>query len=136
MPVYATLSHVAALAAKRVFTATSIPNASQVVQFLEDAQAEVDGILAGDGYQVPVPTTATIALGLLRRTVAIGAWAQVERSAQVAPDAKEALAMWEQARGELVKGTVQLADAPRLAGLNFARANPYATPFFSRTMEL
>jgi hypothetical protein len=135
-PVYATLSHVAAIAAKRVFTATSIPNASQVQMFLEHAQAEVDGILGGDGYQVPVPTSATISLKLLERIVTIGAWAQVEKSAQVSADAKEAVAAWEQARTELIKGTVQLVDAPRLGGENFARVAPYATPFFTRNMEL
>lgn len=136
MPVYATLSNVSALAAKRTFTATSVPSATQVAMFLEHAQAEVDGILGGDGYQVPVPTTATISLKLLERIVSLGAWAQVERSAQVAPDAKEVLAMWEQARTELVKGTVQLVDAPRLGGENFARTAPYATPFFTRNMDL
>jgi hypothetical protein len=136
MPPYATLANVSALAAKRVFTATSVPNASQVAMFLEDAQSEVDGILAGDGYQVPVPTTATISIGLLRRIVTLGAWAQVEKSAQVSDNAKDVLAMWESARTELVKGTLQLADAPRLGGENFARSQAAATPFFTRDMAL
>lgn len=134
--IYATLSHVAALAAKRVFTATSVPSATQVVMFLEHAQAEVDGILAGDGYAVPVGTGAPVSLKLLERIVTLGAWAQVERSAQASTDAKEALAMWEAARKELVAGTVQLADAPRLGGENFARAAPAGSPFFTREMQL
>lgn len=134
--VYATLSNVTAYAAKRVFTATSVPSASQVAQFIEHAQAELDGILGADGYQVPVPTTATISLKLLERLTTLGAYAQVEKSAQVSDDAKDALAIWEQARKELVAGTIQLVDAPRLGGENFARSNPYATPFFTRDMEL
>lgn len=136
MTIYATIANVSALAAKRVFTATSIPNTSQVAMFLEHAQAEVDGILAGDGYAVPVATTATISLKLLERIVTLGAWAQVEKSAQVSENAKEALAMWDSARTELVKGTLQLADAPRLGGENFARAQFAATAFFERDMEL
>jgi hypothetical protein len=136
MTIYATLSHVSALAAKRSFTATSVPSASQVAVFLEHAQAEVDGLLAGDGYAVPIATTATISLKLLERIVAIGAWNQVEQSAQVAPDGERVLKMWEQARTELVRGTLQLADAPRLGGENFARAAAAGSPFFSRTMAL
>src|SRR3977135_951396 len=103
MTMYATLRHVAAIAAKRTFTATSIPSASQVAMFLEHAQAEVDGILAGDGYAVPIATTATVSLKLLERIVTLGAWAQVEHSAQVSNDAERAMKEWEAARTELVK---------------------------------
>lgn len=136
MTIYATLSHVSALAAKRAFTATSVPSASQVAMFLEHTQAEVDGILAGDGYAVPIATTATVSLKLLERIVALGAWAQVEDSSQVSTNAKDVMAKWDAARVELVKGTLQLADAPRLGGENFARAAAAGSPFFSRDMAL
>lgn len=137
MAPYATVLHVSALAAGRgPFTATSIPNATQVALFIEHAQAEVDGLLAGDGYAVPIATTATVSLKLLERIVSIGAWAQVEQTAKVSDDLKQVVAMWDTARKELVAGTLQLADAPRLAGQNFARAAAAGTPFFTRDMEL
>lgn len=137
MTAYATVLHVAALAAGRgPFTATSVPSATQVAMFIEHAQAEVDGILAGDGYAIPVGTDATLSLKLLERIVAIGAWAQVEQTAKVSDDLPAVVKMWDEARRELVKGTLQLSDAPRLAGENFARAAAAGSPFFSRDMAL
>lgn len=137
MPPYATVWHVAAVAAGRgPFTATSIPNATQVAMYIEHAQGEVDGILAADGYAVPVAAGATLSLKLLERLVTVGAWAQVEQTAKVSDDLDRVVKMWEKARKELAEGTVQLPDAPRLAGMNFARAGAQGSPFFSRDMAL
>lgn len=136
MAPYATLSHVNVLAAKRTFTATSIPSASQVAVYLEHAQAEIDGILGGDGYAVPVATTATISLKLLEHLTALGAWAFVERAAQVSADVKEVNERWDHAREGLARGTIQLVDAARLGGENFARAAAAGSAFFTRDMQL
>jgi hypothetical protein len=133
---YASISNVSVLAAKRTFGATSIPNSSQVAEFLDNTSSELDSILSGDGYQVPVPTTASIALLALRRLTALGAWVQVEHSAQVSVDLDRAVKAWEQAKTDLIRGRVGLVDAPRLAGQNFARAQSAATPFFTRDMVL
>lgn len=132
---YASITDVAARAAKRQFTATSIPSASQVQVFLEFTAAELDGIMGGDGYSLPVPTTATVSLQMLRRLNSLGAHAQVERAAQVSEDVAAVTAAWDNARQELISGRVQLVDLPRLGGEAFARAQFAATPFFTRDQQ-
>lgn len=133
---YASLPDVGALAAKRVFGATSIPSASQVGVFLDFAAAEIDGILSADGYALPVPVTASITLVYLRRMNAIGAYNRVEHAAQVSTDAAAAQKMWDDAKTELKSGGVSLYDLPRLGGENFARSQSAATPFFTRDMPI
>lgn len=133
---YATIGDVSARAAKRVFTGSSIPNSSQVSAYLEFTAAELDGIMGGDGYALPVPTTATMALAMLRRLNSLGAWMQVERSAQVSQDVDAATKAWDNARAELISGKIQLVDLPRLGGEAFARSQSAPTPFFTRDMNL
>lgn len=133
---YASLPDVSALAAKRVFGATSIPSATQVAEYLDFTAADLDSIISADGYALPVPTTATIALLNLKRLNAIGAWVQVEHSAQVSDDRDRAQKMWDAARLEFKSGGVSLYDLPRLGGENFARSQSAATPFFTRDMAL
>jgi hypothetical protein len=133
---YATIGDVNSLAPARSFTATSVPNASQVGQFLDYTAADLDSIMSADGYGLPVPTGASMALLALKRLNAIGAWVQVEKSAQVSEDVKDAITMWEAARKEFISGGVSLYDLPRLGGENFARSQSAATPFFTRDMPL
>lgn len=133
---YATIGDVSALAAKRVFGATSIPSASQVAEFLDFTAADLDSILSADGYALPVPPTASIALLALKRLNAIGAWVQVEHAAQVSVDVDRAQKLWDEARTEFKAGGVSLYDLPRLGGENFARSMSAATPFFTRDMAL
>lgn len=133
---YASLPDVSALAAKRTFGATSIPSASQVAQFLDFVSSDLDSIIAADGYGLPVPTGATIALADLKRLTALGAYAQVEHSAQESVDVDRAQKEWDNARAEFKSGGVSLYDLPRLGGQNFARSQSAATPFFTRDMPL
>ena len=131
---YASLPDVNALAAKRVFSATSVPSASQVAEYLDFGAAEIDGLLAADGYALPIATTASIALLYLKRVNAIAAWVQVEHSAQVSNDVDRAQKLWDNERGKLEAGGVSLYDAPRLGGENFARSQSAPTAFFTRDM--
>lgn len=133
---YASITDVSALAAKRVFTGSSIPTASQVAEFLDFSAADIDSMIAADGYALPIPTAATIALLNLRRLNAIGAWVQTEHSAQVSDDRDRAQKMWDDARTEFKTGGVSLFDAPRLGGENFARSQSAATAFFTRNMPI
>lgn len=133
---YASLPDVSALAAKRVFGATSIPSASQVAEFLDFTAADLDSIIAADGYALPIPTTATIALLDLKRLNALGAYVQVESAAQVSDDKARAQKVWDESRKEFKSGGVSLYDVPRLGGQNFARSQSAATPFFTRDMPL
>lgn len=133
---YASLIDVAALAAKRVFGPTSVPSASQVAEFLDFGAADIDSMLSADGYGLPVPTTATIALLALKRMNAIAAWVQVEHSAQVSDDKDRAQKMWDEARAEFKSGGVSLYDLPRLGGENFARSQSAPTAYFTRDMKL
>ena len=133
---YASLPDVSALAAKRVFGATSIPSATQVARYLDITAADIDSILTADGYALPVPTGASIALLALSALNALGAWVQVEQSAQVSADVDRAEKMWDDARTRFVSGGVSLYDLPRLGGQNFARSQSAATPYFTRDMDL
>lgn len=133
---YASLSDVSAYAAKRIFGATSIPSATQVAVFLTDTASDLDSIIAADGYALPIPTTATIALADLRRLNALGAYVKVERAAQESIDVDRAQKAWEDARKEFISGGVSLYDAPRLGGENFARSQSAATAFFTRNMPI
>jgi hypothetical protein len=133
---YASTIDVAALAAKRAFTATSVPSASNVAQYLDFTTADLDSMIAADGYALPVPTTATMALLNLKRLCAIGAWVQVEHSAQVSDDRDRAQKAWDDSRKEFKAGGVSMFDAPRLGGQNFARSQSAATPYFTRDMIL
>ena len=133
---YASITDVSALAAKRVFGATSVPNTSQVAEYLDFTTADLDSMISADGYALPVPTTATMALLNLKRLCAIGAWVQVEHSAQVSDDKDLAQKMWDESRSEFKRGGVSMFDAPRLPGLNFARSQTAPTAFFTRNMAL
>lgn len=133
---YASINDVLALAAKRTFTATSVPSASQVARFLDYASGDVDGMLSADGYELPVPATASIALLALNRMTAIAAWVQVEHSAQVSDDRDRAQKMWDDVRTEFKAGGISLYDLPRLGGENYARSRSAATAFFTRNMPI
>ncbi len=133
---YASLPDVNSLCPARTIGATSIPNASQVGAYLDITAADIDSILAADGYGLPVPTTASIALLYLKRLNAIGAWVQVEHSAQNSVEKDRAQKLWDKARKEFVSGGVSLYDLPRLGGQNFARSQSAATPYFTRDMRL
>jgi hypothetical protein len=133
---YASIIDVSAYAAKRVFGATSIPSASQVTVFIADIAADLDSIIAADGYALPIPTGATVALSDLKRLNPLGAYVQSERSAQVSTDLDRAQKAWDAARKDFISGGVSLYDAPRLGGQNFARSQAAATPFFTRDMDL
>ena len=55
------------------------PTATQVAALLDQTAAELDGILAARGFQLPVPATATGTLRLLELFNAKGAYALAER---------------------------------------------------------
>ena len=118
------------------FTATSRPSTSDVERFLEDTAVELDGILRGQGYLLPVPTTATGALALLESYNAHGALAMVEMSAPN-PGGKrdDAQKLWNQCRRMLANGEVVL-DLPRDTQTGLPRHGGAATAMFNRDMDL
>jgi hypothetical protein len=133
---YASLPDVGAYAAKRTFTATSVPSASQVSVFIADVASDLDSIISADGYALPVPATASIALADLKRLNTLGAYVLAEHAAQTSVDVDRAQKVWDAARAEFKRGGVSLYDLPRLGGENFARSQAAATPFFTRDMQL
>lgn len=142
---YATISHVQAFAPQRVFSATSVPNTSQVAQFLTERAGEIDALLLAIGYSLPVPAGATVALAALERANALGAWADVEAAAPISDDVERAQKAWDTAYARLdpeQKGpTVQL-DLARDSTEAFARgktideAGIASSAVFSMDMEL
>lgn len=113
---YATTADVQARDAARTFSASSTPNASQVGLYLRDTAAELDGILAGLGFTVPVATGATVARGLLRSFNALGANAYVQEASPTSRSADQARKLWEECKKALRAGDVELADAGRSSG--------------------
>lgn len=109
---YATTDDVAARSPGRTFTATSLPNATQVGIFLRDTAAELDTIAAVRGYTVPVPTTATIAYNLMRSYNAAGAHCLVEKAAPTGrkDSLDDACEAWQAAKKALAEGDVILPD--------------------------
>lgn len=139
---YAALVDVRGRCPARSFTGSSRPTEDDVYRFLRDTALELDGILQGAGYQLPIPTTATMALGLLRSANAIGAWARVEHSAPVSDTRDQATKEWVRVMGQLdpkVKGpTLELAvprqSIERYAGAAYV-ADVEASRFFTPDME-
>jgi hypothetical protein len=139
---YCALEDVAELNTGRTFSATSRPTASQVVDYIEQTAAVIDAVLRGQGYNLPVPTTATSVLKLLEGYNALGAACMVE---QGAPTARrnggsrggdlDVCAMWRAAQKMLADGTLDL-ELPLEANEHLPRTGPSATPFFSRSMDL
>lgn len=134
---YATVADVQQLNTGRTFGASTKPTASQVMDYLEQTAAVLDGILRGQGYTVPVPTTATAALKTLELYNAQGAACLVEQGAPSTKpdrDGVSACAMWAQACKMLKSGAIEL-EIPRDAAEANPRYNACATPFFSRTLD-
>lgn len=132
---YATVSDVQQQNVVRTISATSRPNASQVIDWLEQTAAVLDGLLRESGYSLPVPTTATQVLKLLEHYNALGAAALVERGAPTSDRRKEAQELWEGAQKMLRDDLLNL-DAPRDEATRTIRAPAYATPMFTRDQEL
>lgn len=131
---YATVAHVQAHNAGRVLSATSVPNDTQVIDFLEETAAVLDGILREKGYALPIATTATSALKFLELANSYGAWAAVERSAKSSEQRDRAETLWEGAQKMLRDGGIEL-DAPTDAQLALPRSQAAASAWFTRCTE-
>ena len=116
---YASLSDIVALTAGRAFTASTIPNTSQVVGFLDQTAAVIDSMLVEKGYSLPIPTTASSALLLLRQINSLGAWAQTERAAQLSEQRDFSQQMWESSLA-MLRAQSSVLDIPK----NETRASP------------
>lgn len=136
-PAYATVSHVQGFNAARKFTASSIPNDTQVVSYLVETAAVLNGILIELEYALPIPDTATQALKVLEHFNARGAWAMSERSAEASPHRDKAETLWDEAQKMLRDGVVKL-DAPTNQQVAMPRypAADASAPFFTMEMEL
>lgn len=133
---YATVLDVKALNPARTFTASTRPNDTQVVGYLTEAAAVLDGILAARGFALPVPIVATSALELLEHYCAIGAWYMVENAADSSPHRDAAERAWIAAQRMLRDGLVEPVGLTRDTTTGRARAATVATPYFSRLMGL
>lgn len=132
---YAAVADVEALNTARAFTASSRPNTADVVGYLADTAAVLDGILVERGYVVPVSPVATAARQLLRHLNARGAYALAERAAAQSPHRDRAEEMWAEAQKMLHDGQLELAVASRDSSTSFARAPAGASAYFTRSME-
>lgn len=134
---YATIMHVTARAPQRVFSATSKPTATQVVQFIDECGGIIDAVLLQAGYEVPtsLANVATHTQLLLQNANAAGAAYHTEVAAPTSDSRrKEYEDMWGTALKML--RTMQL-DLPKDASESNARQGAIASPpFFTRDMDL
>ena len=142
--VYASLEDVLARNRQRSFTATSVPNASDVQGFLRQTAGEIDALLTQKGYALPIPTTAVRAWEYLRSLNALGAHVLVEQSATTTrrESLEAARLMWKDAM-RMLSAADSVLDIPRDVGRSSARgpgvtAPPpaqMATAYFTRDMR-
>lgn len=134
---YATLSHVQELTVGRpTYTATSRPNVTQVADYLETTSVEIDAILRGQGYSVPIATTATSALKLMQQGNALGAAAMVEAAApNPHTSAEYARKLWDDFKTGLLGGHLELDADKDTAQANPRHGNTTSTSVFSSCME-
>jgi len=142
---YASVLHVAELnAARGTYNAGTKPTASAVHDFLEDVAGQIDMTLRGLGYGLPVPTTATSALKLLRGINALGAAWRVEVAAPTSDTEEMYKEMYESALAMVAGGGAIPGgelDIPRDSGQSRPRSNFGTEPgledrFFAASMRL
>ena len=135
MAPYADLADVSALALGRTFTGSSRPNASHVADYLDKTAIELDAILRGQGYGIPIATTATAALKLLEHGNALGAAAMVEAAAPNPHTSDQhARKLWEEFKLGLKKGYLEL-DADKDVAQSAPRHSGSSTSMFSICMD-
>jgi hypothetical protein len=136
---YATVFHVEAKnAARGVYTANTVPNATQVIQFIEEAAGKIDACLHEAGYSTPISASGTPSSVLLQlqHINAVGAAFMVETSARTSMKEKrdEFEEMW--------KGACKMIKSGDLPGLDKSAAESHprgsgnATAMFTATMVL
>lgn len=132
---YATIADVQALNAKRQFTQSGDVTIADVENYLTQTAGEIDGILRGQGYSLPIPTTAVETLTTLRQFNAYGGHFHAEHAAPVSKHVERAEKLWKSALCSLRDGKLEL-DAPRDMAESHARAGFAASPMFTRDLML
>ena len=119
------------------FSSTTKPTASQVIGLILDAESQADNILFKVGYDVPIPTTATLAFDMVGMAVAQIAAALVE---EVAPTSgpndrrNHYQRMSSEAKRMLAAG--ELTGVDRRSDVRVRYSTAAASAFFSRDMSL
>jgi hypothetical protein len=142
---YCTVDDVAALNKARAFDTGKNPTTDDVQKYIDMVAGDIDAVLVGKGYTVPVDTTTYPEAGkFLNGVNAKGAWAMSEASSPTSPNLKMAQAAWTAARQMLVDAR-QVMDIPLDTGRTSPRGPgltrppqplyPGDRPFFRRHME-
>lgn len=109
---YCTLDDVRARNPARQLSPSTVPNLVDVIGFISQTAAELDGILKAKGYTTPIATSATQAFQLLRNYNALGAACLVEQSAITGAGKRtDICSMWDHAKSMLAAGTMELDAA-------------------------
>lgn len=112
---YATVYQVVARTAARItYTATSIPNATQVVEFILESAAQLDQWLLAGGYDAPFDSkiasglVATNGQMLLQRWNVTGAALYVEEAAQQPINLKALQEDWKEIKSVILDKTIDV----------------------------
>lgn len=129
---YCTTAQVAARnAARGTYTATSVPNASQVFEYILESGAQLDQWLLAGGYNAPfdsaiassTPSNMLVATAgqlLLQRWNAAGAALMVEEAAPAPMNLKIFQDMWNEIKQVILDKTIDV-PLPQLAARDRAR---------------
>jgi hypothetical protein len=116
------------------FTATSQPKATQVHNFLLDTAQEIDTALAGQGYQTPIPTTATQAIQQANAWNSVGAAMFTVYAMPQGGGEKHGAFLerrWTAILADIRDGNVKLPDAGTDTTVGLARHGGQATARFT-----
>lgn len=133
---YATVVDVETFNALRTFSNTSRPSVDDVVRFLHETGAVLDGILSALGYTLPVPSSATGARELLEHYNAIGAWAYTEAAAPESDQRALAEQAWARAQKMLRDGLIEPPGLSKDTTTAAPRMGFTPTALFTRDMSL
>jgi hypothetical protein len=133
---YASPSQVAGRDRGYTYTASSQVSLGDLDEYLAQAAAELNGVLRAQGYQLPIPESATYTLELLQTYNIDGAIARA-RDAEPSTGGKrsDAMRLWQQTLKMIASGDV-VFDAPKDEQTGLPRHGGRATAMFNRCMDL
>lgn len=122
--------------ARATYSASTIPNASAVVMYLDEAAAELDFSLTKAGYDSPLLSSAPSSVkAFFQKANAMGALCMLESGAQQSHNRDQFCTMFREAKQMIETGQVPGLDKDDAESL--PRFNGAATPpFFTRDMKL
>jgi hypothetical protein len=133
---YASVTHVVAHhPARRTYTASTVPNLTEVAMYLDEAAADLDFSLAKAGYDSPLSSSVASAVkAYFQKANAMGALCMLESGAQQSHNRDDFCAMFREAKKMIEAG--QIPGLDKNDDESLPRYSAGTPPYFTRDMEL